>query len=93
MRRLLLDLRDNGGGYVREASSVAGAYLKKGTVVYSSTGRKAVVNDTVTVSRSFWHRERTYPVIVLVNRGQDRGTTASSTQLRGRRKARSKSQW
>lgn len=76
MRRLVLDLRDNGGGYVSEASSVAGAFLKSGTVVYSSSGRKTAVNRTVTVSRSFWHRERTYPVIVLVNRG-----TASASEL------------
>ena len=34
------------------------------------------VNRTVKVSRSFWHRERTYPVMVLVNRG-----TASASEL------------
>lgn len=76
MRRLILDLRDNGGGFVGEAANVAGAFLEKGTVVYSSSGRKESVNKTVKVSRSFWHRERSYPVVVLVNSG-----TASASEL------------
>jgi carboxyl-terminal processing protease len=76
MRRLLLDLRDNGGGMVDEASKVAGEFLPAGTVVYSSAGRKADVSQTVRVQRSFWRRERQYPVVLMVN-----GGTASASEL------------
>jgi carboxyl-terminal processing protease len=76
MRRLLLDLRDNGGGMVDEASKVAGEFLPAGTVVYSSAGRKADVGETVRVQRSFWRRERQYPVVLMVN-----GGTASASEL------------
>ena len=76
MRRLLLDLRDYGGGMVDEASRVAGEFLPSGTVVYSSAGRKADVGETVRVQRSFWRRERQYPVVLMVN-----GGTASASEL------------
>ena len=76
MRRVLLDLRDNGGGMVDEASRVAGEFLPAGTVVYSSAGRKADVSETVRVQRSFWRRERQYPVVLMVN-----GGTASASEL------------
>jgi carboxyl-terminal processing protease len=76
MKRLLLDLRDNGGGLVSEASAVAGAFLEKGTIVYTSTGRKESVKHTEKVSRSFWNRARNYPVVVLVNSG-----SASASEL------------
>jgi carboxyl-terminal processing protease len=76
MQRLLIDLRDNGGGRVDQAARLAGEFLPKGAIVYTAEGRKADVTDTSRVSRSFWRSEKRYPIIVLVNDG-----TASASEL------------
>ena len=76
MKRLLLDLRDNGGGRVDQAARIAGEFLPKGAIVYTSEGRKSEVTDTSRVSRSFWRSEKRYPIVLLVNDG-----TASASEL------------
>lgn len=76
MQQLVLDLRDNGGGSVDEAARVSGAFLPRGTIVYTATGRKAETSDTVRVSRSFWQEARRYPIVVMINAG-----TASAAEL------------
>jgi carboxyl-terminal processing protease len=77
MRRLVLDLRDNGGGSVSEAARVAGEFLPKGAIVYTSEGSKKELTDTGRVSRSFWQaQQRKYPIVMLINAG-----TASASEL------------
>ena len=76
MRGLVLDLRDNGGGSVREAALVAGEFLPEGSIVYTAAGRKSDMIDTGRVKRSFWRKERRYPIVVMVN-----GGTASASEL------------
>ncbi|MGH7651274.1 MAG: S41 family peptidase [Gemmatimonadaceae bacterium] len=76
MRRLVLDLRDNPGGRIDQAADVAGEFLPKGSIVYTSTGEKKEMIDTSRVSRSFWRSERRYPVVLITNAG-----TASAAEL------------
>jgi carboxyl-terminal processing protease len=76
MRRLILDLRGNGGGRVDEAKRIAGEFLPRGTIVYTSSGRKAEITDTGRVQRSFWQSERRYPIVLMVDDG-----TASASEL------------
>jgi carboxyl-terminal processing protease len=77
MRRLVLDLRDNGGGMVDEAARVASEFLPSGAVIYSAAGRKAEIAKTQRVTRSFFSAgERQYPVVLLVD-----GGTASASEI------------
>src|SRR5205085_2115926 len=76
MKRLVLDIRDNGGGYIDQAKTIAGEFLPKGTIVYTEFGRKAEVTDTGRVERSFWSHEKRYPMILLINDG-----SASASEL------------
>lgn len=76
MQRLVLDLRGNGGGSVREAASVAGEFLPSGSIVYTSEGRRAATADTGRVRRSFFRSERPYPLVVMIDAG-----TASASEL------------
>jgi len=76
MKRLVLDLRDNPGGRIDQAAKIAGEFLPKGAIVYTSTGEKREVIDTSRVSRSFWRSERRYPIVLMTNAG-----TASAAEL------------
>jgi carboxyl-terminal processing protease len=77
MKRLVLDLRDNGGGRVDQAAKIAGEFLPEKSIIYTSAGRKAETSkDTGRVDRSFFSREKRYPMIVLQNSG-----SASASEL------------
>ena len=76
MTRLVLDLRDNGGGRIDQATQVASNFLPDGSVVYTSVGRKPEIASVGKVKRVGSRRETHYPVLVLVNAG-----TASASEL------------
>jgi carboxyl-terminal processing protease len=62
---LILDLRDNPGGILQEAVSVADHFLRKGQTIVSHHGR-ASEETRFTAKRG--ERGRQYPIVVVVNR-------------------------
>lgn len=76
MTELLLDVRGNGGGSLREASRIASEFLPAGSVVYTAVGRREETNHVERVSRAVLKSERRYPIIVLIDAG-----SASATEL------------
>jgi len=88
-RGLVLDLRNDPGGLVPAAVSVAGAFLAPDTVLFSARGRVPGVDATVTVNPRYYKGPadadvlaglpawtRTVPLAVLVN-----GASASAAEL------------
>ena len=68
---LIIDLRDNGGGYLKSAYNISNLFLKEGKVVYSleNKGKKVKYKDDTEMSRD-------YPIVVLVN-----DKTASAAEI------------
>ncbi len=63
---LILDLRNNPGGLLEQAVSVADIFLDKGTIVYTK-GRREDQNNVYTARAN--DDKSTYPLVVLVNEG------------------------
>lgn len=76
MERLVLDLRDNGGGLLAEATAVASEFLAQGTVVYRRVEPRLEETKTVRVEDAGLWQSDAHPVIVLVNTG-----TASAAEI------------
>lgn len=70
---LVIDLRANPGGLLSEAVSVSGDFLQKGQVIVSQRGRAF---PPITYRATRGDQNRTYPIVVLVNRG-----TASAAEI------------
>lgn len=67
MQRLILDLRNNSGGYLEQAAGVADLFIAaEDTLVYTRGKRKDVEQAFIGDART--GREN-YPLIILVNRG------------------------
>lgn len=74
MQRLLIDLRDNGGGAVSEAVEILGFFLPKGTRVVSTKGKvPATCHDYSTPAEPL---DTVMPLAVLVN-----GNSASASEI------------
>lgn len=59
---LVIDLRDNSGGYLQVAKNIAESFIEKGKVIYSLDGK-----DTKETTKDETKEKRTYPVSVLIN--------------------------
>ena len=68
---LVIDLRDNTGGYLAAATKMAKLFLENGKVIYSLNEKNGS-----TVTKDDTDETRTYPVYVLVN-----GNTASASEI------------
>jgi len=67
---LVLDLRNNGGGYVNAAQEIAGLFIEKGVLAHMRD--RDGVDQPLEISGS----AKSYPVVILVN-----GNTASASEL------------
>lgn len=74
MKRLLLDLRNNGGGLLDQAVDVADQFLPEGSTVVVTRGRTADSAQSYAADGS--HAPIADPVVVLVNSG-----TASAAEI------------
>lgn len=69
MKRLVLDLRWNSGGYLHEAVKLAGKFLKGHKLVVYTKGRSQRIDEEY-YSDQFGRRNiRSYPLVVMINRG------------------------
>jgi carboxyl-terminal processing protease len=73
MTQLVLDLRSNGGGLVRQATQVANTFLNRDQVIFTQKGR---IRGSYDVQRSDNTTPEQVPMVVLVNRG-----TASASEI------------
>lgn len=73
MKGLVLDLRSNPGGLIREGVKVAGLFLQPGDTVATSKGRSSRVRTYLAEESADWDDIR---LVLLVNRG-----TASSAEV------------
>ncbi|MBC8216650.1 MAG: S41 family peptidase [Candidatus Marinimicrobia bacterium] len=65
--QLLLDLRNNSGGYLEQAAAVANLFITHNDTIVYTKGRKSDVEQVFTADAAVGRED--YPLIVLVNRG------------------------
>ena len=68
---LIIDLRDNTGGYLTAARNIASIFLEKGKVIYSLESK-----DKTETIKDETNEKRKYKIVILVN-----GSTASASEV------------
>lgn len=68
---LIIDIRENTGGYLKGATEIASLFLEKGKTIYSLEGK-----DEVTTYKDETDEKRDYPIILLINEN-----TASASEV------------
>ncbi len=69
---LIIDLRDNGGGYLWQAKDIADLFLEEGTIYWERTSTSLTASDATKEDTD----NTTMPIVLLVN-----GQTASSAEI------------
>lgn len=68
---LIIDLRENGGGYLSAAADITSMFVEKGKVLYSLEGK-----DNIQTTKDDTDEKRNYNIVLLVNEG-----TASASEM------------
>ncbi|WP_457565318.1 S41 family peptidase [Caldithrix abyssi] len=76
IKQLILDLRDNGGGLLRQAVSVVGKFIEGNKLVVYTKGRLKSFNEKYYTEDYRDGKVRDYPLIVLINHN-----TASASEI------------
>ncbi|MBR3162170.1 MAG: S41 family peptidase [Bacilli bacterium] len=63
IKALIIDVRDNNGGYLKTATEISNMFLKKGQIVYQLSDKSGTIKEK---DRTKEHRE--YPVAILTNK-------------------------
>lgn len=74
MKRLIIDLRGNGGGLMEEAVNVVSQFVAPGTLVVSSKGKSDYMNEEYYTKHEPF--SQTLPLMIMVNSG-----SASSSEI------------
>ncbi|RMF55369.1 MAG: S41 family peptidase [Calditrichaeota bacterium] len=69
MKRLILDLRWNSGGYLHEAVKLAGKFIPGHRLIVYTKGRSGRVDEEYYADQYQRRLVRNYPLIILLNRG------------------------
>ncbi len=69
MKRLILDLRGNPGGYLHEAVKVAGKFLPGNELIVFTKGRSGKVDEEYYPNQFGHSKVRKFPLIVLIDNG------------------------
>jgi carboxyl-terminal processing protease len=69
MRRLILDLRRNPGGYLHEAVKLAGLFVRDHKLIVYTSGRSGKIEEEYYSDQFGPRKVRDYPLIVLIDKG------------------------
>jgi len=78
-KQIILDLRNNPGGIVDQAVDLVSEFVPKGTIVFSTRGRRADVDTTYRTRKDGDFRD--LPLIVLVNQLSASAAEATAASL------------
>ncbi len=67
MKQLILDLRNNSGGYLDQAQNIVDKFIPGGKKIVYTKGRLENMTRDYFSSQKSWYRK--YPIVVVVNRG------------------------
>lgn len=85
---IILDLRYNGGGYLRSAVAIASHFLPRGKVVVTERGRPDVYEGEIHRSTGVGEGRRQVPLRVLINQGTASAAEILAGALRDHNRAR-----
>jgi len=85
-QKIILDLRNNPGGYLQVAVNIAGWFLEKGQVVVIEDFGKEGMNEEYKSAGP--GKLLTYPIVILINEGTASGAEILAGALRDNRNAK-----